>query len=125
MSCHITMTNVPPRRSWHLFFLFPQTEIMAGFSELINGDQPVLVDFFAEWCGPCKTLAPILTDVSRQMEGKARIIKVDIDRNPQAASHFGIRSVPTLMVFRNGEIKWKQSGVVPASELVSILRQYS
>jgi thioredoxin 1 len=98
---------------------------MSGFSELINGDQPVLVDFFAEWCGPCKTMSPILTDVATQVEGKAKIIKVDIDRNPQAATHYDIRSVPTLMIFKKGEVKWKQSGVVPANQLVDILRKYS
>lgn len=99
--------------------------MMSKFSELINGDKPVLVDFFAEWCGPCKTMAPILTDLSRELGDTAKIIKVDIDRNPQAAEQFGIRSVPTLMLFRNGEIKWKQSGVMSASNLAKVIRQYS
>lgn len=97
---------------------------MSKFSELINSDQPVLVDFFAEWCGPCKTMAPILKDVASQVDGKARIIKVDIDKNPAAASAYGVRSVPTLILFKNGQIKWRQPGVIEASKLVSLISQY-
>jgi thioredoxin 1 len=98
---------------------------MSKFNELINSDQPVLVDFFAEWCGPCKTMAPILKDVAAQLNGKARIIKVDIDKNPAAASAYGVRSVPTLILFKKGNIMWQQPGVMDASALVRIISQYA
>lgn len=98
---------------------------MSKFSELINSDQPVLVDFFAEWCGPCKTMIPILKEVASSVSGKARIIKVDIDKNPVAASAYGVRSVPTLILFRNGKNVWQQAGVVRASVLVKIISQFA
>lgn len=97
---------------------------MSRFLELINGDQPVLVDFFAEWCGPCKTMAPILSDVVSKLKGKARIIKVDIDKNRPAANAFHVRSVPTLILFKKGEIKWQQSGVVPGKQLLGVLEKF-
>lgn len=93
------------------------------FHETINQDKPVLVDFFAEWCGPCKTQAPILEELKGRMGNEATIIKVDVDKNPQAASKFGIRGVPTLIIFRKGEVKWRQSGVFPANELERLLRE--
>jgi thioredoxin 1 len=98
---------------------------MSQFSDLINGDQPVLVDFSAEWCGPCKTLAPILKDVAAQLSGKVRIIKVDIDKNPQAARAYSVMSVPTLILFRKGRILWQQSGVMPAGQLAEIITRHS
>jgi len=98
---------------------------MSKFNELINGDRPVLVDFYAEWCGPCKTMAPILSDLSRELGAKAKIIKVDIDKNPEAASHYGVNSVPTLMLFKKGEVKWKQAGVVPMKQLLGIVERFS
>jgi thioredoxin 1 len=97
---------------------------MSKFNQLINSNQPVLVDFFAEWCGPCKALAPVLKELSSEVEGKARIIKVDVDKNPAAAAHYNVRGVPTLIIFKNGEIKWRQSGVMDKRQLLGILSNY-
>lgn len=97
---------------------------MSQFNDLINSDQPVLVDFFAEWCGPCKTMAPILSEVAGYLKGKAKIIKVDIDKNTDAANKYKVRSVPTLILFKKGQIVWQQSGVVPGAQLLSAIEKY-
>jgi thioredoxin 1 len=94
------------------------------FSELIQGEKPVLVDFSAEWCGPCKMMAPILSELKHQVGELATIIKVDVDRNQQAAAAYGVQSVPTLILFRKGQIVWRQSGVVPAESLKQIILQH-
>ncbi|MBY5950700.1 thioredoxin [Algoriphagus marincola] len=91
------------------------------FQELINGDTPVLVDFFATWCGPCKMMQPILEDTSRQLGERIKIVKVDVDRNPLAASTFQVRGVPTLILFQKGKVLWRESGVVPAHQLVKVI----
>lgn len=91
------------------------------FQELIDGDIPVLVDFFATWCGPCKMMQPILEDTSRQLGEKVKVVKVDVDKNQLAASKFQVRGVPTLILFRKGKTLWRQSGVVPVHELVKII----
>ena len=96
---------------------------MATFNEIIKGDQPVLVDFFATWCGPCKAMAPILEDLAKQVNGKAKIIKVDVDKNQQAASVYQVRGVPTLILFKKGKQVWRQSGVVASHELLKIINQ--
>lgn len=94
---------------------------MSTFNEIIQSEKPVLVDFFAEWCGPCKMMAPILKQVKAAMGDAVTIIKVDVDKNPQAARQYGIQGVPTLVVFQQGQIKWRQSGVVPAKQIEQVL----
>jgi thioredoxin 1 len=98
--------------------MLPKTKT---FQELIEGDTPVLVDFFAEWCGPCKMMQPILEDTSKQLGSKVKILKVDVDRNPLAATKFQVRGVPTLLLFQKGQVVWRQSGVVPAQQLVKVV----
>lgn len=89
----------------------------SNFNEIINSDQPVLVDFWAEWCGPCKMIGPVVEELASDYDGKAVIGKVDVDANPEVSAKFGIRSIPTLLVFKNGEIVDKQVGAVSKSVL--------
>jgi thioredoxin 1 len=94
------------------------------FQELIQSDEPVLVDFTATWCGPCKMMAPVLQDLKTAMGDRLTIIKIDVDKNPAAAQHFDVQGVPTLILFRQGQIKWRQSGVMSAAQLQQAIQQY-
>ena len=95
------------------------------FNEMIQSETPVLVDFFAEWCGPCKTMAPILKEVKAAIGDTASILKVDVDKNPQSAQEFQVQGVPTLILFKKGKIVWRQSGVVQKNGLVSIINKFA
>lgn len=97
---------------------------MGKFQDIIASDIPVLVDFFAEWCGPCKMMKPVLEDLKRKLGDKIVILKVDIDKNEPMAAAFRIQSVPTLMLWKNGQIAWRQSGALPLHELEQILSTY-
>lgn len=95
-----------------------------NFNAIIHSDIPVLVDFHAEWCGPCKVQSPILAQFAREMEGKVKVIKIDVDKNQEIAMRFQIRGVPTLALFKNGQSVWRQSGVVDQNQLKSIVLQH-
>lgn len=91
------------------------------FREIIQNEKPVLVDFYADWCAPCRMMKPILEEVKQKVGEDATIIKVDVDRNPEAAETYNVTGIPTLIIFKKGEIKWRQSGVVPSSQLIQQL----
>lgn len=95
------------------------------FKELISSPSPVLIDFFATWCSPCKVQSSVLTTVKENIGDKARIVKIDIDQYPTIASEYGVRSVPTLAIFKNGEMLWKASGVHDVNTLTTLLNQYA
>ncbi|HEX2970198.1 MAG TPA: thioredoxin [Bacteroidales bacterium] len=92
-----------------------------SFSEIIQSPVPVVIDAFAEWCGPCKVQSPILKEIASELGNKIRVIKIDVDKNPQVASKFDIRGVPTLMIFKNGDIKYRQAGLHSKPQLMSVI----
>tara|TARA_R110000868_G_scaffold106325_3_gene291620 strand:+ start:668 stop:964 length:297 start_codon:yes stop_codon:yes gene_type:complete len=96
---------------------------MANFNEYINGETPVLVDFFAEWCGPCKVQAPILNSLKQEVGKQLNILKIDVDKNQAVAQKYAIKGVPTLILFHQGKIIWRKSGVVQANEIKQHLAQ--
>lgn len=97
---------------------------MKSFNEIVQSDKPVLVDFFATWCGPCKMMSPILQELKKAMGEKITIIKIDVDRNPEISSQFQVQGVPTLILFKEGQVKWRQSGVIPAKQLEQVIGKY-
>ena|SRR5688572_8141110 len=97
---------------------------MTTFAELINSTKPVLVDFYATWCGPCKAMQPILKEVKDRVGDAAAIVKIDVDRNQAAASAYQVQGVPTLILYKQGKVLWRQSGVVPAAQLEQVIRKF-
>ncbi|MBK9399526.1 MAG: thioredoxin [Bacteroidetes bacterium] len=100
------------------------TKVKLDFNTIIHSGKPVLVDFFAEWCGPCKMMAPELETLKKKLGDKVHILKIDVDKNPGAAAKFHVQGVPTLIIFHNGNAVWRQSGVIPANQLEKILGSY-
>lgn len=98
---------------------------MRKFSEIINQQKPVLVDFFAEWCGPCKTMSPILKEVKDVLQDQVSIIKIDVDKNQPLAAKYQVKGVPTFIIYKEGKQVWRQSGAVPKTELLAILKSFS
>ena len=96
---------------------------MSNFNQIIQSETPTLVDFYATWCGPCKTMHPILDQLKEKYGDKIRILKIDVDRNPALAGHFQVQGVPTLIIFQHGLVKWRQSGVVPVNHLKNELQK--
>ena len=96
-----------------------------NFEQMINSDKPVLVDFYATWCGPCKTMAPVLKEVKDAVGDAASIIKVDVDKNQASARQFEVQGVPTFLLFKKGKLLWRQSGVIPKATLINLIHQHS
>ena len=96
---------------------------METFQDLIKADTPVLVDFYADWCGPCKAMNPVIKEVAKSVQGKARVVKVDIDKSTEAAQAYHVQAVPTFIIFRNGNIIWRHAGMIDKNSLLNVLLQ--
>ena len=97
---------------------------MSAYEQILKGERPVLIDFFATWCGPCKMMSPILDQLKEKVGDRLRILKVDVDKNPKIAALYNVRGVPTLVLMKGGEIKWRQSGVVDVDTLAQLIQQH-
>ncbi|MFI0431089.1 thioredoxin [Mariniflexile sp. HMF6888] len=97
----------------------------SNFSSIIDSNIPVLVDFFADWCGPCKMLSPILKDVKTELGDKVKIVKIDVDKNQTLAAQYQVRGVPTILLFKNGKQLWRQSGVLQKNDIINIINSHS
>lgn len=96
----------------------------SSFNTIINSETPVLVDFYAEWCGPCKSLAPILESVKAELGDALRIVKIDVDKNQLLASNYQVKGVPTMLLFKNGKQVWRQSGVLQKNDLIAVIKAH-
>jgi thioredoxin 1 len=96
----------------------------SSFNDIISSNQTVLVDFHADWCGPCKMLAPILKQVKQELEDSIKIVKIDVDKNQVLASKYQVRGVPTMLLFKNGKQLWRQSGVLQKNDIVAVIKQH-
>ena len=97
---------------------------METFQDIINGNKPVLVDFFATWCGPCKAMAPVIESIGKELTGQARVLKIDVDKNQAVAGRFQIQAVPTLLIFKNGQVVWKNAGGTDKASLMNQIRRF-
>lgn len=105
-------------------FYIQEQKFMETFRDIISGDKPVLVDFYATWCGPCKVMSPIIESLGKELNGKMRTIKIDIDKNQPVAAHYRVQSVPTFVIFKRGEIVWRTSGAMDKNALLSQIRNF-
>lgn len=97
---------------------------METFNDIINGDKPVLVDFFATWCGPCKAMAPVIESIGKELQGDARVLKIDVDKNPEVAAQFQVQAVPTLIIFKKGIAVWRNAGAVDKPSLLQQVKGF-
>lgn len=97
---------------------------MEKFNDIINGDKPVLVDFYATWCGPCKAMSPIIEEIGKELQNEVRVLKIDVDKNQQAASQYQVQAVPTLIIFKNGVAVWRNAGAMDKASLVQQIKSF-
>jgi thioredoxin 1 len=95
-----------------------------SFSELINNETPVLVDFYADWCGPCKIMAPVIQDIAKDLEGKMKVIKINTDKNAAVSNQYGIQGIPTFILFKKGKVLWRQSGAMPKHQMAAEITRF-
>lgn len=99
--------------------------MISNFKNIIKSETPVLIDFYADWCGPCKMLAPILKEVKAELQDQVKIIKIDVDKNQNLSTQYQVRGVPTILLFKKGQLVWRQSGVLQKEDLVNIIKQHA